>query len=349
MGEMLLAHKIALDPNAAQQTYFARAAGTARFAWNWALGEWKRQYEAGGKPSEVSLRRLLNSLKRSEYPWMYDVSKSVVQEAIIDLGTAFRAFFEKRGHYPQFKRKGGRSSFCAANEAGKFRTDGNRIKLPVIGWMKMREEVRFSGPLKRATVSLEGGRWFVSLMIDTDDVQPVQQPEATVGVDLGISALATLSNGEVVAGPKAHKTALKRQRRAHKALSRKRHGSANFRKAKRRLAVLHARIANVRRDATHKLTTRLTKTYRTIGIEDLNVRGMAGNRRLARSVMDAGFFELRRQLDYKSRLTAPTSWRRVGSILRARPVLAAASSKRRWPGRRGRLSATIVVLRRTAT
>jgi putative transposase len=139
-------------------------------------------------------------------------------------------------------------------------------------------------------------------MIDTKDVQPVQQPEDVVGVDLGVSALATLSSGEVVIGPKAHTASLKRLRRANKALARKRRGSANFRKAKRRLARIHARVANIRRDATHKLTTRLTKTFRRIGIEDLNVRGMAANRCLARSIMDGGFFEFRRQLEYKARL-----------------------------------------------
>ena len=138
---MLLAHKIALDPNVAQRMYFARAGGTARFAYNWALAEWKRQYEAGEKPSEVSLRRQLNAIKRDQFPWMFDVTKCAVQEAIIDLGTAFRAFFEKRGKYPRFKRKEDKPSFCAANEAGTFRADGKRIKLPVIGWMRMREEV----------------------------------------------------------------------------------------------------------------------------------------------------------------------------------------------------------------
>jgi putative transposase len=172
----------------------------------------------------------------------------------------------------------------------------------VIGWVRMREAVRFCGSLKRATVSFDGGRWFVSVIIETDDVQPVTQPCEAVGVDLGVSVLATLSTGEAVAGPKSHTMALKRLRRTNKALARKRRGSANFRKAKQRLARLHARIANVRRDATHKLTTRLTKTFKVIGIEDLNVRGMAANRRLARSVMDAGFYELRRQLNYKSRL-----------------------------------------------
>lgn len=117
----------------------------------------------------------------------------------------------------------------------------------MIGWVRMREAVRFSGPLKRATVSLDGERWFVSLMIDTDDVQPVMQPAAVVGVDLGVAALAALSTGETIAGPKAHKGALKRLRRRNKALARKRRGSANFRKAKARLAKLHARIASIRR------------------------------------------------------------------------------------------------------
>jgi putative transposase len=299
---MLLAHKIALDPNAAQRLYFARAAGTARFAWNWALAEWKRQYKAGEKPTEVSLRRQLNAVKRSQFPWMYDVSKAVVQESIIDLGRAFRGFFEKRARYPQRKQKKDRPSFCAANEAGTFRADGNRIKLPVIGWVKMREAVRFSGPLKRATVSCEAGRWFVALQIETDDVKPVVQPEVVVGIDLGVSALATLSTGEVVEGPRSHKVALSRLRRVNKALARKRRGSHNFRKAKARLQRVHRRIAAIRRDATHKLTTRLTKTYKTIGIENLNVRGMVSNRRLARSIMDGGFFECRRQLDYKARL-----------------------------------------------
>ena len=298
---MLLAHKIALDPNAAQRLYFARASGTARFAWNWALGEWKKQYAAGGKPSDASLRRDLNKLKREQFPWMYDVSKCVVQEAVIDLGAAFRSFFEKRGRYPKFKRKDGRASFCAANEAGTFRADGERIKLPVVGWIRMREAVRFAGPLKRVAVSREGDRWFAAIMVETDDVKPVAQPEPIVGVDLGVTTLATLSTGAAIDGPKAHKTALKRLRRANKALARKRRGSANFRKAKRRLARIHARVVNVRRDATHKLTTMLAKTFKVIGIEDLNVKGMAANRHLSRAIMDGGFFEFRRQLTYKAR------------------------------------------------
>jgi putative transposase len=309
---MLIAHRIALDPNNAQATYFARASGAARFAYNWALAEWKRQYAARQddtslpQPSDASLRRQLNALKRSEFPWMFDVTKCAVQEAIIDLGSAFRAFFEKRGKYPRFKAKGIHDSFCAANETGTFRVDGKRIKLPVVGWVRMREAVRFTGKLKRVTISREADRWFASVMVDTDAIKPVEQSVISVGVDLGVKTLATLSDGRTVAGPKAHKALLTRLRRTSRALSRKKKGSANRRKAKVKLARLHARIANIRKDATHKATTMLAKSCKRIGIEDLNVKGMASNRRLARAIMDGGFFEFRRQLDYKARMYGAT-------------------------------------------
>jgi putative transposase len=309
---MLIAHRIALDPTDKQRTYFARASGVARFAYNWALGEWQRQFLARKDdpslpaPTDASLRRQLNGIKREQFPWMFDVTKCAAQEAIIDLGGAFRAFFEKRGKYPRFKKRGQHDSFCAANEAGTFRVDGKKIKLPVIGWVRMREAVRFTGKFKRVTVSREADRWFISVMVETNDIKPVEQPCAAVGIDLGIATLATLSTGEAIPGPKAHTAMLKRLRRSNRALSRKQRGSRNAAKARKRLARLHARIANIRRDATNKATTMLAKTYRRIGIEDLNVRGMARNRHLARSIMDGGFFEFRRQLEYKARFYGAT-------------------------------------------
>lgn len=118
---MLIAHKIRIDPTNVQATHFARAAGTARFAYNWALAEWKQQYEAGEKPNDASIRRQLNAIKRTEFPWMMDVSKCVIQEAIIDLGTSFNRFIadmkkasQRRSKYPRFKSRDGKASFCAA-------------------------------------------------------------------------------------------------------------------------------------------------------------------------------------------------------------------------------------------
>jgi putative transposase len=279
-----------------------KASGAARFAYNWALAEWQRQYAAGGRPTEMSLRVQLNKLKREQFPWMLDVTKFAVEQAIVDLGMAFRAFFEKRQRYPRFKKKGVRDSFCAAMGARKFRCEGRRIWLPIIGWVRMRKPLRFSGVLKHVTVSREADRWFASITVDTPDIQHVQQSQEAVGVDLGVSKLAVLSQGAAIAGPKALTASLKPVRRASRALSRKQLGSSNWTKAKRHLARLHARIANIRKDATHKATTHIVKTYRRIGIEDLNVRGMmVRNRRIGRSVIDVALSQFRRQLEYKAR------------------------------------------------
>ncbi|CDW92725.1 MULTISPECIES: RNA-guided endonuclease TnpB family protein [unclassified Thiomonas] len=303
---MLIAHKIALDPNNAQTTYLLRAAGTARFAYNWALAEWKRQYEAWKtdntlqKPSETALRRQLNAIKRDKFPWMLRVTKNAPQMAIIQLGQAFQNFFAGRARYPQFRKKGAHDRFTLTND--QFSLDGCRIRIPNLGWVRMRESLRFSGKIVAATVSRVADQWFVSIAVDTskDLHLPQAENQGAVGVDLGVLALATLSTGETIPGPKPHKALLGRLRRLSRGLSRKQKGSENRQKAKARLAKLHARIANIRKDALHKLSSDLTRRFHTIVIENLNVRGMMANRCLARSIADMSIFEFRRQLEYKT-------------------------------------------------
>jgi len=145
-------------------------------------------------------------------------------------------------------------------------------------------------------------RWFASITVDTQEDLPLPKAEnqGAAGVDLGVSALATLSTGEIIRGPKAHKALLYRLQRLSRSLSRKVKGSENHRQAKVKLARLHARISNIRSNALHQLTNNLTSRFHTIGIEDLNVRGMVKNRHLSRAVSDMGFFEFRRQLKYKA-------------------------------------------------
>lgn len=302
---MLIAHRIRLAPNNAQAAYLARAAGTARFAYNWGLEHWKKQYEAWKadpalpKPNEAALQRRLNAIKRSDFPWMLDVTKNAPQIAIKQLGRAFRNFFAKRSSFPVYRRKGRDDRFSLSND--QFRVEGKHIRIPRLGWMRMREALRFAGHIMSATISRVAGCWYASITVNRPD-HPVTQTEnqGAVGVDLGITALATLSTGEKIVGPKALRTHLERVRRLSRSFSRKLKGSHNQVKARLKLAKLHDRIANIRRDCLHKLSTRITRQFHTIGIEDLNVKGMQANRRLARSISDMGFYELRRQLEYKS-------------------------------------------------
>lgn len=312
---MILAHKIRLDPNDRQATYFSKACGVARFAYNWALAEWKRLYEAGEKVNEGILRKRLNAIKHTEFPWMSEVTKCAPQLAIKDsLNKAFQNFFRglKKGQnigYPKFKKKGIKDSFSLSND--QFRIDGNKIKIPNLGWVRMAEELRFNGKIIGAVVSRKADRWFVSVQVEIQDQAPIHtaiSENQAIGVDLGIKDLATLSNGTKITGAKPHKALLSRIRRLNQSLSRKQGAkkgekkSRNFKKTQVKLSKLHARIADIRNDETHKLTDKLSDNYSIIGIEDLNISGMSKNHRLARAVLDMSFFEFRRQLEYKSKM-----------------------------------------------
>lgn len=306
---MLKAHKIRLDSNNRQATYLARAAGTARFAYNWALEEWGRQYQAClrdpalPKPNEAALRRQLNAIKRVQFPWMLEVTKCAPQMAIMQLGQAFEHFFAKRTSYPTFRCKGVDDRFTLSND--QFKVDGKRSWIPKLGWVRMRERLRLAGRIVSICISRTADHWYASIIVDTLDERPLPPSEnqGAVGLDLGVNNLATLSTGEIFAGSKVMRHGKRRLRRLSRSLSRKQKGSRNRAKARRKLARQHARMANIRANDLHQLTTSVTRRYHTIGIEDLNVKGMLRNRCLSRAIADMGFGELRRQLEYK------TAWR----------------------------------------
>jgi putative transposase len=295
---MIIAHKIALDPNNAQRTYFAKACGVARLAYNFGLAEWKDQYAVGGRPCEREMRRYFNSIKDERFPFVREVTKCSPQLALMNLGEAFKNFFAGRAKFPVFKKKGkSRDSFEISNDT--FDVDGPRIRIPSLGWVRMCESLRFTGKILSATISRTADQWFASIAVELPNKSIAKHEGPAAGIDFGCTNFATMSTGEVVAGPKPHKALLNRLRRLNKSLNRKVRGSRNRAKARAKVAKLHARIANIRRDFLHKFTTSVVRRFSLIGIEDLNVSGMAKTT-LARSVLDQSPYEMRRQLEYKA-------------------------------------------------
>lgn len=299
-------YKTGLDLNNKQRTACLRHAGAARFSYNWGLRRKIEAYQASKKtPTAIDLHRDLNALKRTDFPWLYDTSKCAPQEALRNLDHAFQNFFRrcksgaaKKGH-PKFKsRKRGIGTFTLT---GTIRVTERTVQLPRLGALRLKEHgyLPTDAHVIAATVSERAGRWFVSVRVEGDPKR--QAGTETLGVDVGVKHLAVLSDGTVFKNPRALKAADARLRQLHKAVSRKQKGSSNRRKAVARLARQNARVACVRSDAIHKVTTSIIKRSALIGIESLNVGGMVKNRRLSKAISDASLAEFHRQIEYKAK------------------------------------------------
>ena len=299
---MIKAHKIRLHPTPEQATYFAKAAGTARFTFNWAVAEWKRRVEAGEKPSALALRTQFHALRRSELPWTYDVTKCAIEGAFMDVAAAFKNFFEgrkagRRTGFPKFKsKKRSRQSFYVAND--KFTVGDHWIQVPKLGRVNMAESLRFSGKILSARISKQAAWWFVSITVEMADDIPLNR-HPPVGVDVGLNRLATLSDGRWYENQRPLTQQLKKLRRLNKELARRTKGGKNWLKTKDKLGRLHYEIACIRLDWLHKLTTQIAKTSGIVAVEDLHVKGLIRNRCLSRSFSDAAVGRLLDLLESK--------------------------------------------------
>jgi putative transposase len=306
------AYKTELDLNDRQVSACRQHAGAARWAYNWGLQRKQERYRATKKsPTAIELHRELNALKKTKVPWMYQVSKCAPQEALWNLDAAFQQFFrrcalKKQGKwqgrlgYPQVKtKKKGLGSFRLT---GRIIVSEKAIVLPRLGRLCLKE--RGYLPTKgmqilSVTVSEQAGHWYVSLQVEEEQAVPSNCGLA-VGIDLGITHLATLSDGTVIPNPRHLKRRLKKLKRLQRVVSRRKKGSKNRKKAVHKLAKQHRQIKNQRRNTLHQVTTRLAKTKSVLVIEDLHVAGMLKNHHLAQAIGDVGFYEFKRQLLYKA-------------------------------------------------
>jgi putative transposase len=312
----LQAFKFELVPTGEQQRQMRRFAGSCRFVFNKALALQKARYEQGEKKlGYAGLCKELTAWRNgAETPWLADAPIHPLQQTLKDLERAYANFFAKRADFPRFKKKGQSDSFRYPDPKQIKLDQGNRrLYLPKLGWLRVRFSRDVLGAVKNITVSQSCGKWFVSVQTEREVEQPIPIGVA-VGIDMGVARFATLSDGTFFEPRNSFKRHQDTLRRAQQSMSRKTKFSKNWRKAKARVQRIHSRIGNARRDYLHKTSTAISQNHAMVCIEDLQVRNMSksaagtadapgrnvrAKSSLNKSILDQGWFEFRRQLDYK--------------------------------------------------
>ena len=311
--QRLQAFQYELMPDGKQQRDMRRFAGACRFVYNKALAMQKSLYEQGQKKQGYA--GLCKSLVgwKAETTWLTETPSQALQQTLKDLERAYSNFFAKRADFPRFKKKGRGDSFRYP-QGCKLDQPNSRIFLPKLGWIRYRNSRDALGEVSNVTVSQSNGKWFVSIQTERELEQPLPTATSAIGIDVGIARFATMSDESFIAPLNSFKKHQQRLARYQRRMSRKLKFSSNWKKAKARVQKIHTVIAHARKDFLHKTTTTISQNHALVCIEDLQVRNMSksskGNSEqhgkivkqksgLNRSILDQGWGEFRRQLDYK--------------------------------------------------
>lgn len=310
---MILAKKVRLHPSSEQEKKLWQSVGTARFVYNWTLGRQEENYKNGGKfISDNDLRKEITRLKKSELNWLNEVSNNVAKQSVKDACEAYKKFFKGLSDKPRFKsRKRSKKSFY--NDNIKLKVKENKlILIEKVGWIKTNEQLPIGVKYFNPRISFDNKYWYISVGIEQEK-RDEELSGVSLGIDLGVSELAICSDGKRyknINKTKKVKKLEKKMRRLQRKVSNKyekgKRGetfakTSNILKIEKDIQLLHRKLANVRKNHLHQITAEIVKTKPSrIVIEDLNVKGMMRNRHLSKAIAQQGFYEFRRQLEYKT-------------------------------------------------